>query len=120
MLQKKSPKINGDGTYSRDFTFVENVVSANILALSSQNKDSFGKVVNIGAGGRVTILRLFNVLKDLMNFEKDPIFGDHREGDIPHSNASIELGKKLINYEPLFNFEEGIKKTLEYYLKNLS
>ncbi len=120
LLNNKQPKINGDGNYSRDFTFIDNVVSANILALQTDNNDSFGKVMNIGAGGRVTILRLFNVLKKLLNFEDSPIFVAKREGDIPHSNADIDLAKKLINYEPLVDFDDGIKRTLNYYIKNLN
>lgn len=119
MIMEERAKIFGDGSYSRDFTFIDNVVSANILALQTEDKNSYGKAINIGAGGRVTILHLYKTIKNILNYSKDPIFVENREGDIPHSNANINLAKELLGYEPSVNFEEGIKKTVEHYLKSL-
>ena len=112
--QNKQPVINGDGSYSRDFTYVENVIQANILALTTTNKKCFGSVFNIGAKGRITILELFNELKKQLKFNKNPIFGNKRDGDIPHSNADISKAQNLLNYNPKIDFDIGIKKLLEY------
>ena len=116
MKNEKQPKINGDGSYSRDFTYIENVVQANCLALFTKESKCYGNVFNIGSGERVTILELFKSLKNSLNFDKDPIFGDNRRGDIPHSNASILKATKLLNYRPEYDFEKGLKKTTEYFL----
>lgn len=108
------PTINGDGTYSRDFTYIENVVQANVKALLTENKECFGQVFNIGAGGRFTILELFNAIKEGLNLDNDmtPIFGNNRDGDIPHSNADINKAKTMLGYDPKVGFKEGIKKLL--------
>ncbi len=116
MKNGKQPTINGDGSYSRDFTFIDNIVQANILALTTENKDCFGQAFNIGAGGRFSILHLFNVLKESINFEKDVIFGNNRAGDIPHSNADISKARELLGYTPKVSFERGIKLTLDYFI----
>ena len=116
MKNGKQPTINGDGSYSRDFTFIDNIVQANILALTTENKDCFGQAFNIGAGGRFSILHLFNVLKESINFEKDVIFGNNRAGDIPHSNADISKARELLGYTPKVSFERGIKLTLNYFI----
>ncbi len=108
----KSPIINGDGSYSRDFTFVDNAVMANYLALITDNKNAFGKAFNIGTGGNVSILELFNTIKMLLDSSIEPIFGDNRKGDINHSNANINLAKNILNYEPSVSFNDGIKKLL--------
>jgi UDP-N-acetylglucosamine 4-epimerase len=108
--------INGDGNNSRDFTYIDNVVRANYLALTTDNKQCFGEIFNIGAGGRITILEMFNIIKNILNSDKIPIFGPNRKGDIPHSNADIEKAKLLLNYDPKISFEEGIIKTIDYYV----
>lgn len=112
------PKINGTGNYSRDFTYIDNVVSANVLALTSVNTNCFGQVFNIGAGGRVSILELFNVIRKNMNSDIEPIFQNVRNGDVPHSNANIDRAIELLNYQVIVNFEKGITKTISYYLNN--
>ena len=114
MNQGLSPTINGDGNFSRDFTYIDNVVEANILALTTNNSRCYGEVFNIGAGGRITILELFDTLKKILSFDKDVIFGQMRNGDIPHSNANIEKAKSLLKYYPKISFEEGIKKTVSF------
>lgn len=115
MKDGKVPQINGDGTFSRDFTYIDNVVQANVLAMLTTNELSFGQAVNIGAGGQTTILDLFNVIKKTLNLNIEPIFYDRREGDIPHSNADISKAKNILGYNPKVMFTEGIIKTIDYY-----
>lgn len=110
-----SPVINGDGNFSRDFTYVKNVVEANFLALTTTNDSCFGQAFNIGAGGRITILEMYNSIKNILNSNIEPIFGQNRKGDIPHSNANIDKAKNLLNYNPKICFDEGIKFTINYY-----
>lgn len=109
------PFINGDGSYSRDFTYVSNVVYANYLALTTKNKECFGKIFNIGNGGRVTIEELYRTIATKLEFYYDPIYSNQRVGDIPHSNASIEYANKLLGYIPNVSFRDGINLTIQYY-----
>lgn len=113
MKNNKSPMINGDGTFSRDFTFIDNVVEANFLALTTDNEESFGQVFNIGAGGNITINEMTNVLKEKLNFKGDIIYTNPREGDIPHSHANITKAKTILGYNPKISFDEGIKRLLK-------
>lgn len=117
LLHNKQPIINGYGDFSRDFTYVDNVVNANSLALFTQNIKCFGQIFNIGAGSRITILDMFNSIKHNMNSAIDPIFGDTRIGDVPHSNADISKARKLLGYVPIVQFNEGIKKTIDHFTK---
>ena len=107
------PVINGDGTFSRDFTYVENAVQANILALTTDNKGCFGEAMNIGAGGQTSLLELIEVLKKELDVNIDPIFGPERPGDIPHSNADISKAQNMLGYDPIISFEMGMKKYVE-------
>lgn len=116
--ENKAPTINGDGSFSRDFTYIDNVVQANYLALTTTNKECFGEVFNIGAGGRITIKELYQTIASALNFDLPAVHGPTREGDIPHSNASIDKAKSLLGYNPAVDFTEGIKKTIKYYLDN--
>lgn len=118
MLQNKSPVINGDGNFSRDFTYIDNAVDANLLALTTNNQLSYGEVFNVGAGGQTSILDLFNCINKILKKNINPVFGPHRLGDVPHSNADINKTKEILNYQPKISFEVGIEKTIEYY-KNL-
>mgnify|MGYP001269350349 CR=1 FL=1 len=110
MKSGKQPVINGDGSFSRDFTYVENAVQANILALTTNNNDSFGEAFNIGAGGQTSLLELIKVLQKELKTDIEPIFGPNRPGDIPHSNADITKAKNMLEYDPKITFEEGMKK----------
>ena len=112
LKNNKAPIINGDGSYSRDFTYVKNIVMANYLGLTTTNHKCFGEIFNIGAGGRVTLLEMYNSIKKIMNVDIEPIFGPNRKGDIPHSNANVDKAKELLNYEPLISFDEGIQLTI--------
>lgn len=119
MKSNTSPKINGDGTYSRDFTFVSNAVEANVLAMMTDNVDAFGTAFNIGCGGQYSL----NELVDLINFglgtKIKPVYGDLRPGDIPHSNADITKAENILGYKVLVKFEEGIAKLINSLKNNL-
>lgn len=104
------PTINGDGSFSRDFTYIENVVQANIKGLTIDNNKCYGEAFNIGAGGRFSLIELFNILKKELNLDIEPIFGPNRPGDIPHSNADITKAKNMLGYDPRIDFETGIIK----------
>jgi len=131
LMNHKSPIINGDGNYSRDFTYIENVVQANILAMTTDSSKLYSsckvnhQVFNVAYGQRTTLNELFYMLrKSLSKFDSkilniNPIYGDNREGDIPHSLASIEKAKKFLKYAPLFNVKSGIEMACEWYWKNL-
>ena len=110
MKSGKQPVINGDGSFSRDFTYVENAVQANILALTTENEKCFGEAFNIGAGGQTSLLELIEVLQKELRTDIKPIFGPNRPGDIPHSNADIMKAKDMLEYDPKISFEEGMKK----------
>lgn len=115
MKRNISPTINGDGSYSRDFTYVDNAVQANVNSLLTDNTKCFGEVFNIGAGGRFSVQELFDNLKNALEFTQDPIYDNVRPGDIPHSNASIEKAQKMLGYNPQVNFKDGLVKTVEYF-----
>ena len=115
MKDGKVPEINGNGSFSRDFTYIDNVVQANVLAMLTENKESFGKAVNIGAGGQTNILDLFNIIKHTLKLNIEPIFNDTRKGDVPHSNADISKAKNILGYNPKVLFSEGIIKTIDYF-----
>ena len=112
------PTINGDGNHSRDFTYVGNIVLGNILALTTQNKECFGEVFNIGAGGNVTILDLYHAISDVLDIHLDnsPIFGKERHGDMLHSMADISKAKRFLGYIPRNSFNEGIELTISSYI----
>ena len=114
LKQNKQPTINGDGSFSRDFTYVDNAVQANILALTTKNKECFGEVFNIGAGGQTTLNQLITCLKFELKSDINPIYGTNRKGDIPHSNADISKAQKMLGYNPLIDFNQGIKKLINY------
>jgi len=118
MLQDKQPLIFGDGSQSRDFTFIENVISANLLACKAPKK-ACGRVMNIACGERITLNELAAELKLLLGKNIDPLHGDERPGDIKHSLADITLAGDLIGYKPLVTVKDGIRLTVEWFLKNL-
>jgi len=111
--ENKRVEINGDGEYSRDFTYIENVVLGNYLALTTENEETYNKVYNIGAGGRIKIIEMYNIIKEELNSDLEPIFKEIRKGDIPHSNADISKAERDLNYKILKDFKQGIKHYLE-------
>ncbi|QKF94324.1 NAD-dependent epimerase/dehydratase [Fadolivirus algeromassiliense] len=116
ILNNKAPTINGNGTYSRDFTFVENVVNANINAMLINNNECYGTAFNIGCGENTTILDLFNIIKNICNKDIKPLFGEIRAGDPPHSLANIDKARKLLNYDPKISIINGLNITVKYSL----
>ena len=125
LMKHESPVINGDGSYSRDFTYIDNVVQANILALTADNPDAVNQVYNVAFGERTTLNELFAYLKeDLACFDPEIAkveaqYGPNRTGDIPHSLASIDKAKTLLGYAPEFSVRAGIKAATEWYFRNL-
>lgn len=114
-LDGKSPTINGDGSYSRDFTFVENAVHANLRALFTQNEEAVNQVYNIACGDRTNLNELWEMICKTVGKEIAAIHGPERSGDIPHSLADISKAKNLLGYKPPFNVFEGLKKSHRWY-----
>ena len=124
-LKGVSPVINGDGSFSRDFTYIDNVIQMNHLAITTKTPNAVNQVYNTAVGDRITIKEMAEAIKNgLTKYKKEvaiiPLqFGPERVGDVPHSQASIEKAEKLLNYSPTHTFEEGIKASLEWYYNNL-
>ncbi|MGL4799232.1 MAG: SDR family oxidoreductase [Cellulosilyticaceae bacterium] len=118
MLQNKTPTIHGDGHISRDFTFIENVVEANLKACLAPSLAS-GKAFNIGCGDSISLNTLYTTLADHLNFPSPPHYGPPRSGDIQDSCACIDLAKKLLGYVPAVDFYQGIHHTIDWYKNNL-
>ena len=120
-LNHESPIINGDGNFSRDFTYIDNVIQMNELAMLSDHPEAINTVYNTAFGERTTLNELVHSLKEfLAEFDAEiatvPIvYGENRVGDIPHSLASIEKAKRLLNYAPKFSMREGLKETVKWY-----
>ena len=112
-LEKTQPLVFGDGEQSRDFTFVENAVSANLLACEAPNAS--GKVFNVGTGTRVTLNQTLALLANLTGNQPEIKYEPPRDGDIRDSQADITQARAILNYEPLVNFEEGLRRTVEWY-----
>lgn len=125
MLKGEDVFINGDGETSRDFTYIDNVVQANILAAITTNLDAIAKAYNIAAGGRETLNNLFNAIRNGLEEKipklkiEDAIYRDFRAGDIRHSNANIQQAKELLGYEPTHTLEQGLKESLEWYINDI-
>ena len=118
ILQNKAPLINGDGSHSRDFTFVDNAVQANILALFTDNKEAVNQVYNIACGEQTSLLELFNYLKQEAGSDLQPKHGPERKGDVKHSLADISRAKTLLKYNPGISVVAGLAKTLKWYQSN--
>ncbi len=118
LLHGERPTINGDGKQSRDFTYIENVIEANLKAcLASQ--EAAGEAFNIAYGGREFLIDIYHGLTEALGVDIEPIFGPDRAGDIKHSNADISKARELLGYDPEWSFERGIKAAIEWYKKNL-
>ncbi|HSD06739.1 GDP-mannose 4,6-dehydratase, partial [Flavobacterium sp.] len=126
LMQHESPKINGDGNYSRDFTYIDNVIQMNELAMLTQNIEGINTVYNTAFGDRNTLNDLVGYLKnflaeydpEIMNVEIE--YGSNRAGDIPHSLASIDKAKRILGYNPRFSLQEGLKDAVAWYWGNLN
>lgn len=141
LMNHQSPMINGDGSYSRDFTYIDNVIQANELAAMTCKEDIVKRsalynmnlpanapidlVFNVAYGGNTTLLQLFDCLRsNLAKFDKEilninPTFRENRQGDIPHSQASIEKAKRILMYQPKFSAIQGFEQACEWYWQNL-
>ena len=123
-LKGEAPTVNGDGSFSRDFTYIDNVVQMNYLAMTTTKAEAINQVYNTAVGDRVSLLEMTNqIKKGLIHYDPsiadiELIFGPFREGDIPHSQASIEKAKKLLGYQPSHNFQQGLEASLAWYYKN--
>ncbi|ATA89097.1 LPS biosynthesis protein WbpP [Capnocytophaga stomatis] len=125
LMNHQSPTINGDGTYSRDFTYIDNVIQMNLLSITSENPDAVNQVYNTAVGDRTTIKDMAELLRKFLA-EYDPkiaeveiLNGPNRLGDVPHSLASIEKAQKNLGYQPSHKFAEGLKEAVDWYWKNL-
>ena len=125
LMRGESPVINGDGNYSRDFTYIDNVVQANLLCLVTNNEKAINTVYNVAYGDRNTLNDLMGYLKEyLSEFDSkisnvEVIYGTNRVGDIPHSHASVDKAKKNLNYNPQFTLQQGLKDAVKWYWENL-
>jgi UDP-glucose 4-epimerase len=115
MLRGEQPTIFGDGTQSRDFTYIDNAVSANLLAAQAPAANVAGRVFNVATGTRVDLNETFELLKPLTGYFGKVKYGPEREGDIKHSLADISRAEKQFAYQPKVNFAEGLKRTVEWY-----
>ena len=125
LMAHESPVINGDGEYSRDFTYIDNVIQMNMLAMTTTNPDAVNQVYNTAFGERTTLNQLVNYLKEYLS-EFDPkiadveiLHGPNRQGDIPHSLACIDKARKLLGYIPEYSMHDGLKEAVKWYWHNI-
>ena len=118
LLNGEVPTINGDGKQSRDFTYIDNVIEANLKACKASS-EAAGQAFNIAYGGREFLIDIYYALTEALGVDIEPNFGPDRAGDIKHSNADISKAKELLGYDPSFSFEDGIKLAIEWYKENL-
>ena len=125
LMNHESPIVNGDGNFSRDFTYIDNVIQMNELAMLTTNKEAVNTVYNTAFGEQTTLNEmLFYLKKFLSEFDSkindvSIIYGENRKGDIPHSLASINKAKKMLNYNPKYSFQDGLKEAVTWYWENL-
>ncbi|AZI34505.1 SDR family oxidoreductase [Kaistella carnis] len=125
LMNHESPVINGDGNYSRDFTYIDNVVQMNLRAIESDNPHALNQVYNTAVGDRTTIAEMAEMIKKYLSAydpkiaEVEITYGPVRNGDIPHSLASIDKARRLLNYEPTHVFSEGLKEAVTWYWEHL-
>jgi UDP-N-acetylglucosamine/UDP-N-acetyl-alpha-D-glucosaminouronate 4-epimerase len=115
MLKGKPPTIFGDGKQSRDFTYVDNVIEANLLAARTQNSEVAGRVFNVATGRQTSLYQTIQILKELTNYSGDVTYGPERIGDVKHSLADVSLAKQGFGYIPKVEFEEGLARTVAWY-----
>ena len=118
LMNGETPTINGDGRQSRDFTYIENVIEANLKACLASH-EAAGQVYNIAYGGREHLIDIYYGLTKALGVDMEPNFGPDRKGDIKHSNADISKARERLGYDPRYSFTDGIKIAIEWYKKNL-
>lgn len=125
LMRHEAPVINGDGSYSRDFTYIDSVIKANHLAALAKSPEALNQVYNIAHGERTTLNRLFEMIREYAGkhvpevLEIQPVYGPERAGDIPHSQASVEKAAQLLGYAPACTVSEGLKQAVEWFRMNL-
>lgn len=125
LINHQSPNINGDGEYSRDFTYIDNVIQMNLLAIETSNSEAINQVYNTAFGERTTLNQLVDYLKEFLSVYDDEIknitatHGSYRTGDIPHSLANINKAQKLLGYNPHYSVRDGLKEAVKWYYENL-
>jgi len=130
LLTGEDVYINGDGETSRDFTYIDNVIQMNLLAGTTDNTEAFGEAFNVAVGGRNTLNKLYDLIKDNLNnqfkinnsklkIEKSPIYRDFRKGDIRHSNANISKAQNFVGYAPTHDIYQGMEEAIEWYIENI-
>ena len=125
LMRHEAPNINGDGEYSRDFTYIDNVIQMNMRALATTNSEAVNQIYNTAYGERTTLNQLVDYLREFLGEldEKirdiEPTHGPNRVGDIPHSLASIDKARRLLGYDPQFNMREGLREAVKWYWENL-
>src|ERR1035441_9343995 len=115
MLGGQQPAIFGDGEQSRDFTYIDNAVEANLLACNAPAAQVVGRVFNVATGRRVTLKETFKLLQTLTSYSGSPIYAAERGGDIKHSLADISAAEQHLGYKPKVNFEDGLRQTVAWY-----
>ncbi|HEV2325505.1 MAG TPA: SDR family oxidoreductase [Terracidiphilus sp.] len=115
MLAGEQPTIYGDGEQSRDFTYIDNVVDANLLAAAAPAEKVSGRMMNAATGSRITLNEVFALLCELTGYRGKPAYAEPRSGDILHSLADIRLARELLGYQPRIDFREGLRRTVEWY-----
>ena len=125
LMRHEAPMIFGDGSQTRDFTYIENVIQANLKAAVANNPEAYNTAYNVACGDRVTLNELYNFLRDgLAKFDPkigsiNPVYTEPRQGDIPHSLASIEKTSRLLGYNPQFDLKQGLAHSVKWYWENL-
>lgn len=125
LMKHESPTINGDGSFSRDFTYIDNVIEMNVRAMVGDNPDAVNTVYNVAYGERTSLNELVELLKEYLGkydskiTEVDIVYGPERKGDVPHSLASIDKARNLLGYDPKFNIKKGLEEAVDWYWENL-
>ena len=125
LMRHEAPTINGDGEYSRDFTYIDNVIQMNMLALTTTNPDAVNQIYNTAYGERTTLNQLVAYLKEYLSeldpeiARIEPVHGPNRAGDIPHSLANVDKARRLLGYDPKFSMRQGLKEAVKWYWNNL-
>ena len=126
LMNHESPTINGDGSFSRDFTYIDNVILMNVLCMTTENKEALNQIYNTACGERTTLIQLVDYLKKYLSKYDSKIsnieveYGSNRKGDVPHSLASVDKARNSLNYNPTHNITKGIQDAVSWYFENLN